>query len=107
MKALIVINYASEEDIGKKTSIHLLNEENEWVSDMRRNRMNKTSELLKEFEELCKYVREVHCDDTVCGYCEYDCGTVGEEPMECPGFETDECFKLKEEFKKRYMGETE
>lgn len=72
-----------------------------------RNRMNKTNELLKEFEELCKFVREVHSDDTVCGYCEYDCGAVGEEPMECPGFETDECFKLKEEFKKKYLGETE
>lgn len=34
MKAVIVINYASEEDIGKKTSIHLLNEENEWVEDI-------------------------------------------------------------------------
>lgn len=76
-------------------------------SVLRRNRMSKTSDLLKEFEELCKFVREVHCDDTVCGYCEYDCGTVGEEPMECPGFETDECFKLKEEFKKKYLGETE
>lgn len=69
--------------------------------------MNKTSDLLKELEELCKFVREIHGDDTVCGYCEYDCGTVGEEPMECPGFETNECFKLKEEFKKRYLGETE
>lgn len=69
--------------------------------------MSKTNELLKEFEELCKFVREIHGDDTVCGYCEYDGGTVGEEPMECQGFETDECFKLKEEFKKRYMGGTE
>ncbi len=34
MKAVLVINYASEEDIGKKTSIHLLNEENEWVEDV-------------------------------------------------------------------------
>ena len=34
MKAVIVINYASEEDIGKETSIHLLNEENEWVEDV-------------------------------------------------------------------------
>ena len=34
MKAIVVINYASEEDIGKKTSIHLLNEENEWVEDV-------------------------------------------------------------------------
>ena len=29
--------------------------------------MSKTNELLKEFEELCKFVREVHGDDTVCG----------------------------------------
>lgn len=34
MKAVLVINYASEEDINKKTSIHLLNEENEWVEDV-------------------------------------------------------------------------
>ena len=34
MKAVLVINYASEEDIGKKTSVHLLNEENEWVEDV-------------------------------------------------------------------------
>lgn len=34
MKAVLVINYASEEDIGKKASIHLLNEENEWVEDV-------------------------------------------------------------------------
>lgn len=31
MKAIIILNYASEEDIGKKTSIRLKNEENEWV----------------------------------------------------------------------------
>ena len=65
--------------------------------------MNRTNELLKEFEELCKFVREIHGDDTVCRYCEYDCV----EPMECPGVETDECFKLEEEFKKKYLGETE
>lgn len=64
--------------------------------------MSKTNELLKEFEELCKFVREVHSDDTVCGYCEYDCGTVGEEPMECPGFESNECFVLKESLRKQY-----
>ena len=34
MKAIIILNYASEEDIGKKTSIHLLNEENEWVEEV-------------------------------------------------------------------------
>lgn len=58
--------------------------------------------LLKDFEALCKYVRECTGDDIVCGLCEYDAGTVGEEPMECPGFETNECFVLKESLRKQY-----
>ena len=58
--------------------------------------------LLEEFEELCKYIREVTGGDLVCGLCEYDAGTVGEEPMECPGFNSNECFKLKESFKQRF-----
>lgn len=60
--------------------------------------------LLEEFEELCRYVRECTGDDIVCGYCEYDAGTIGEEPVECAGFETNECFKLKESFKRKYGG---
>ena len=58
--------------------------------------------LLKDFEALCKYVRECTGDDIVCGLCEYDAGTVGEEPMECPGFDSNECFKLKESFKQGF-----
>ena len=58
--------------------------------------------VLKDFEELCKYVRECTGDDIVCGLCEYDAGTVGEEPMECPGFESNECFVLKESLRKQY-----
>ena len=58
--------------------------------------------LLEEFEALCKYIREVTVSDLVCGLCEYDAGTVGEEPTECPGFDSDECFKLKESLRKRY-----
>lgn len=34
MKAIIILNYASKEDIGKKTSIRLKNEENEWIEDV-------------------------------------------------------------------------
>ena len=58
--------------------------------------------LLEEFENLCKYIREVTGSDMVCGLCEYDAGTVGEEPMECPGFESNECFVLKESLRKYY-----
>ena len=58
--------------------------------------------LLKDFEALCKYVRECTGDDIVCGLCEYDAGTVGEEQIECPGFESNECFVLKESLRKQY-----
>ena len=58
--------------------------------------------LLKDFEELCKYVRECTGDDIVCGFCEYDAGTVGEEPIECPGFESNECSVLKKSLRKQY-----
>ena len=58
--------------------------------------------LLKDFEALCKYVRECTGDDIVCGLCEYDAATVGGEPMECPGFESNECFVLKESLRKQY-----
>lgn len=58
-------------------------------------------ELLKEFEELCKYIRESTGGDLVCGYCEYDDRTISGEHAECPGFETDECFKLKESIRRR------
>lgn len=34
MKAILIIDYASEEDIGEKTSIHLINKNNEWVEDV-------------------------------------------------------------------------
>ena len=65
--------------------------------------MTKTvNDLLNELEELCKMVREIHGDDTVCGYCEYDAGYIGEEPAECPGFESNECFVLKKSFRKEY-----
>ena len=52
--------------------------------------------LLKDYEALCKYVRECTGDDIVCGLCEYDAA------MECPGFESNECFVLKESLRKQY-----
>ena len=58
--------------------------------------------MVEEFENLCKYIREVTGSDLVCGLCEYDAGTVGEEPIECPGFESNECFVLKESLRKYY-----
>lgn len=34
MKAIIILNYASEEDIGKKASIRLRNEEIAWIEEV-------------------------------------------------------------------------
>lgn len=34
MKAIIILNYASEEDIGKKTSIRLKNDEYGWIEEV-------------------------------------------------------------------------
>ena len=58
MKAIIILNYASEEDIGKKTSIRLRNEENEWVEEVVIKPMPK-----KDDGKLTEY-----CGDWGCGY---------------------------------------
>lgn len=66
----------------------------------------KIEELLGIIQEICEGQRERHGDDSVCGLCEYDAdhGLDG-YANECPGFETDECFKLSEEFKRKYIEE--
>lgn len=61
----------------------------------------KIANLLEVIQEICADQRERHGDDSVCGLCEYD----GPSWMECPGFETDECFKLSERFKRKYIQE--
>lgn len=45
MKAIIILNCASEEDIGKKTSIRLKNEENEWIEEVTIKPMPKEKEV--------------------------------------------------------------
>lgn len=55
-------------------------------------------ELLDCIQEICADQRERHGDDSVCGLCEYD----GLEWQECPGFESDECFLLRHDFRAKY-----
>ena len=52
-------------------------------------------------DETCKDIRERTVKDYVCGLCEYDTdhGEYG-DANECPGFETDECFCMKNEIRK-------
>lgn len=61
----------------------------------------KIEALLGVITDICEDIRERTGEDWVCGLCEYD----GPSWMECPGFETDECFKLSEAFKRKYIEE--
>lgn len=66
----------------------------------------KIQSLLDVIQDICDDQRQRHGDDSVCGLCEYDAdhGLDG-YANECPGFETDECFKLSEKFKRKYIEE--
>lgn len=72
-------------------------------------------ELLKEQEQtikymydllddICKKYREETEGDGVCGLCQYDGAYIGQSGNwmnECPGFETNECFCMKNEIRKK------
>ena len=47
------------------------------------------------YEETCKRIRDLHCDDSVCGMCIDDCnhGLDG-YANECKGFYQNDCFRL-------------
>lgn len=65
----------------------------------------KLTALVNEFEEILSRIREREVDDSVCGLCEYDGAYIGQSGdwcNECPGFEKDDCFKLKEEYRKEW-----
>lgn len=67
---------------------------------------HKVKSLIEVIDETCKYQRERNGDDSICGLCEYDGATIGENGdwmNECPGFETDSCFKLRQSFIDKYI----
>lgn len=67
---------------------------------------SKIKELLEVIEGTCQHVRERYEQDDVCGLCEYDGAYIGQSGdwiNECPGFDTNECFKLSESFKAKYL----
>ena len=71
-----------------------------WIKDM----TDKLTRLINEFEMIMSDIREKKVDDCVCGLCEYDADHgMGGYANECPGFEKDDCFKLKDEYRKQWM----
>jgi len=68
---------------------------------------HKINALIDEFETIMKDIRERHVDDSVCGLCEYDGSFIsdsGDWCNECPGFERDDCFKLKDQYREEWAG---
>lgn len=66
----------------------------------------KLTALVNEFEEILSHIREREVDDSVCGLCEYDGAFIGQSGdwcNECPGFERDDCFKLKDKYREEWM----
>lgn len=62
--------------------------------------------LVNEFEEILSHIRERNVDDSVCGLCEYDGMYVeqsGNWCNECPGVDRNDCFKLKDKYRKEWM----
>lgn len=66
----------------------------------------KLTALVNELEEIFSHIRERNVDDSVCGLCEYDGAYIGQSGdwcNECPGFEKDDCFKLKEKYREEWL----
>ena len=64
--------------------------------------------IISRFEQILRDIRESKVDDSVCGMCEYDGAFVGQSGdwcNECPGFEKDDCFKLSDVCRKRWLKE--
>ena len=61
------------------------------------------NDMYSRYEGLCKEIREKYESDDVCGLCQYDGAYVGDSGdwmNECPGFETSECFCMKNSIRK-------
>lgn len=68
--------------------------------------LDAVNSLIDRFERILSDIRESRVDDSVCGLCEYDgayMGQSGDWCNECPGFDKDDCFKLSDECRKRWL----
>ena len=72
--------------------------------------LDAVNSLIDRFERILSDIRESRVDDSVCGLCEYDgayMGQSGDWCNECPGFEKDDCFRLSDECRKRWLESVE
>ena len=76
----------------------------------RQKAIDAVNSLIDRFERILSDIRESRVDDSVCGLCEYDgayMGLSGDWCNECPGFDKDDCFKLSDECRKRWLESVE
>lgn len=75
-----------------KDALALLKAQTETIND-----------LYGRYDGLCKEIREKYESDDVCGLCQYDGaykGESGDWMNECPGFEANDCFCMKNSIRK-------
>ena len=90
-------------DIDRQTILNLPSAQPDHNADI-----SKINKFIDGLEEILADIRERHVDDSVCGLCEYDgayMGQSGDWCNECPGFDKDDCFKLSNETRKKWIEE--
>ena len=86
-------------DVMASDTLALLNEQQETITSLQ----STISELYALLDDVCKDFRERTEEDCVCGLCQYDGaykGSSGDWCNECPGFESADCFTMKNEIRK-------
>ena len=72
----------------------------------RRAAIDAINGLIDRFERILADIRETSADESVCGLCEYDGAYIGQSGdwcNECPGFDKDNCFKLSDSCRERWL----
>ena len=71
----------------------------------RRAAIDAINGLIDRFERILAGIRETSVDESVCGLCEYDGAFMGGSGnwFECPGFDEDNCFKLSDSCRERWL----
>ncbi len=82
----------------------------EWVNTLPSAQPDVTAinKFIDGLEEIFADIRESHVDDSVCGLCEFDGAYIGESGdwcNECPGFNRDDCFKLRDGIREKWITE--
>ena len=80
------------------TALSTLQAENEKLRAELEKVKAERDEIFHLLEDTCKAIREKSVEDYVCWLCEYG----GDWVNECPGFERDDCFCLKESLRERF-----